>query len=102
MKTYSKSQRDRFWLMAVISFASLLIIGSYVAWPDWIKVLLAIGTMFSVCRSERQPRVTIESLWKAMPRDVQQKISCHDLKRIVDRFNDQTEQALHHGQSDPR
>jgi hypothetical protein len=31
--------------------------------------------------------ITIEKLWNAMPRDVQRKISCHDLKRIMDNLN---------------
>jgi len=28
--------------------------------------------------------ITINKLWDAMPRDVQRKISLHDLRRIVD------------------
>lgn len=31
--------------------------------------------------------IDLEKLWKAMPRDVQWKISCHDLKRTVDNYN---------------
>jgi predicted Zn-ribbon and HTH transcriptional regulator len=31
--------------------------------------------------------ITIESLWNALPRDVQRKISLHDLKRTVDTYN---------------
>lgn len=31
--------------------------------------------------------INIECLWNAMPRDVQRKISCHDLKRTVDAYN---------------
>jgi hypothetical protein len=31
--------------------------------------------------------IDLEKLWNAMPRDVQRKISCHDLKRIVDNYN---------------
>jgi len=31
--------------------------------------------------------IDIKKLWEAMPRDVQRKISCHDLKRIVDNYN---------------
>ena len=43
--------------------------------------------------------IDIKELWEAMPRDVQRKISCHDLKRIVDNYNgpcsaDQMIQAL--------
>lgn len=29
----------------------------------------------------------LTKLWNAMPRDVQRKISCHDLKRTVDFYN---------------
>lgn len=43
--------------------------------------------------------IDLKKLWEAMPRDVQRKISCHDLKRIVDNYNgpcsaDQIIQAL--------
>jgi hypothetical protein len=43
--------------------------------------------------------MNISKLWEAMPQDVQRKISCHDLKRIVDNYNghcsaDQIIQAL--------
>jgi hypothetical protein len=31
--------------------------------------------------------IEIKKLWESMPRDVQRKISCHDLKRIVDNYN---------------
>jgi hypothetical protein len=31
--------------------------------------------------------IDLKKLWEAMPRDVQRKISCHDLKRIVDNYN---------------
>lgn len=31
--------------------------------------------------------IDLDTLWNAMPRDVQRKISCHDLKRIVDNLN---------------
>lgn len=31
--------------------------------------------------------ITIEMLWASMPRDVQRKISNHDLKRITDNYN---------------
>lgn len=31
--------------------------------------------------------IDIKKLWEAMPRDVQRKISCHDLKRTVDAYN---------------
>ena len=33
------------------------------------------------------PRITIKELFDAMPPDVQRKISCYDLKRIVDNLN---------------
>ena len=31
--------------------------------------------------------IDLTKLWNAMPPDVQRKISCHDLKRIVDNYN---------------
>lgn len=31
--------------------------------------------------------IHMNELWTAMPKDVQKKISCHDLKRIVDNYN---------------
>lgn len=31
--------------------------------------------------------IDLKKLWEAMPRDVQRKISCHDLKRIADNYN---------------
>ena len=31
--------------------------------------------------------IYLTKLWNAMPRDVQRKISCYDLKRIVDAYN---------------
>lgn len=31
--------------------------------------------------------IDLKKLWEAMPPDVQRKISCHDLKRIVDNYN---------------
>ena len=31
--------------------------------------------------------IDLKKLWEAMPRDVQSKISCHDLKRIVNNYN---------------
>ena len=37
--------------------------------------------------------IDLKKLWEAMPRDVQRKISCHDLKRIVDNYNSHYEHA---------
>ena len=37
--------------------------------------------------------IDLKKLWEAMPRDVQRKISCHDLKRIVDNYNSRYEHA---------
>ncbi|MFT3989969.1 MAG: hypothetical protein QM680_01030 [Luteolibacter sp.] len=75
------------WWVAVFILSALLIFGSYADWWEWLRTILGIGVMFAVCRAEHRPRVTIESLWLAMPRDVQRKISCYDLKRTVDNFN---------------
>jgi len=38
--------------------------------------------------------IDLKKLWEAMPRDVQRKISCHDLKRIVDNYNGPEEPDL--------
>jgi len=36
---------------------------------------------------KKQTMIDLKKLWEAMPRDVQRKISCHDLKRITDNYN---------------
>ena len=34
-------------------------------------------------------KIDLKKLWAAMPRDVQMKISCYDLQRITDNYNDE-------------
>ena len=40
--------------------------------------------------------IDLKKLWDSMPRDVQKKISLHDLKRTVDNYNSVEEEFPNH------
>lgn len=50
---------------------------------EYLAEMLAKAPKEAIC-----PILTIEALFLAMPRDLQKKVSCHDLKRTVDNYND--------------
>lgn len=44
---------------------------------------------------QRHPVIGVKELWDAMPRDVQRKISLHDLKRIADNLSSENAEPSH-------
>lgn len=82
-------------------------------WPNKIKqireaagnnamTIELCGWLAEVCRGFMEAKeVTIPRLWEAMPRDVQKKISMHDLRRIVLNLNNLTEQDLAETKPEP-
>lgn len=90
-KTYSQSPPlacSRWWV-AALTLAAILIAASVLEISEWIRIILAVLTMAAIAQTKRREDVTIRELWNAMPRDVQRKTSCHDLKRICDNLNGQ-------------
>lgn len=81
---------SRRWIVPA-AVAAILIIASILNLPEWIRIILGVMTMTSIALtlSRERSEITIQELWNAMPRDVQQKTSCHDLKRICDNLNSQ-------------
>ncbi len=79
---------SRWWGVSA-TLAVILIAASILELPEWSRIILAVLTMAAISQtlSKRRAEITIQELWNAMPRDVQRKTSCHDLKRICDNLN---------------